>query len=273
MDKNNKEDFIDVDFEDIAKNISGDVLFYTTTQVAELIGETPSTIRYWTKRFNHLLNVEISNRNRQYKKSDVAKLKFIKKLAKNDGMTLEQVENYCQTKGFDMESIEKAIVDGSNPLAIQTIITALTVELEKKLDSKLNILYEKVYQTNQDTLNNVVQVVNNFMNIQKDMNLENKAEIEASVDIIMSNKSEQIKKDIQQEISHITDKLDNQSALLQQKFQSIIDENEKKATERDVKIIDNINKNMEYTKKQYDKEQENKKHKGFWNKIFKKKDR
>jgi DNA-binding transcriptional MerR regulator len=251
-----KEDFIDVDFEDISKHINGEPLFYTASQVAGLIGESLSTVRYWTKRFEDLLDIDISNKNKQYKKSDIAKLKFIKKLAKTDGLTLQQVEDYCTSKGFDIENIEKAIIDGSNPLAIQTLITGLTIELEEKMDNKFDILYEKIYQT-----------LDNFLQLQKDMNLENKAEIESSVDMIMSNKSEQIKKDIQQEVFTIADKLDNQSIQLQQKFQSIIDENEKNATERDVKMTDNLNKNMEYTKKQYEEEQGNKKHKGFFSSI------
>lgn len=180
----NKDKIIDAKYVNIdeklekkaTKVIRGEPLFYTTTQVAKMVEVEPSTIRFWTKRFKDLLDVEFSNKNRQYKKVDIEKLKFIKKLTKEDGLTLKQVDEYCSEEGFDMEDIEKNVMDSSNPLAIQTIISALTVEFNKELDSKLSNLKQTILQEiekRNDTVHeNIVTTVDEIVTEKLDKSLK-----------------------------------------------------------------------------------------------------
>jgi DNA-binding transcriptional MerR regulator len=244
MDKN---EYIDVEYIDYEEDgnvenqneriIRGEPLFYTTTQVASLIMVEPSTVRYWTKRFENLLNIEISNRNKQYKKSDIEKLKFIKKLAYEDNLTLQQIEDYCSTKGFDINNIEKGIIDASNPLAIQTFISAVTVEMEKKLNEFAISLLEKVEDTHKS-----------YLNKQQDLNDKLHEDIVTTVDEVVSEKLD----------SKFDEKLD--------KLQSYIDQRELQAKERDQEIIDTLKQSME-ERKRINEQLEQEKSKSWWDKI------
>lgn len=230
------ENIIDVEYEDAdhKRIIHGEPLFFTTTQVSEMLSEEPSTIRYWSKRFEHLLDIQISNRNRQYKKSDIEKLRFIKKLSREDGLTLQQIEDYTSAKGFDINEIEKGIVHSSNPLQIQTIISAIAVEMEKKLESFADDLLSKVNEINKA---NLIQ--------QQEMNSSLHEVISVTVDEI------------------VTDKL----STLDSKFQEItnyLDTKEMDAKARDNEMIDILRRGQEQKSEQVEVKQ------GFLKKLFNK---
>lgn len=231
--------FVDVDFkeDDKIKNrvINGEPLFYTTTQVSEMLKEEPSCIRYWSKRFENLLDIEMSNRNKQYKKSDIEKLKFIQKLIREDGLTLQQVESYCQTKGFRMKDIENAVLDVNNPLAIQAFISAVTVELDKKLSNFAETIFKEMDEK-----------YKGHELKQQEINDKLHENIVTTVDEVVS------------------EKLD----IKLNKFKSYIDEKEIEAKDRDLAMINLMRTNMEKKKS----ENEKKKHAGFFNRLFKGKD-
>ncbi|EPY2277991.1 helix-turn-helix domain-containing protein [Clostridium sporogenes] len=239
-----KDNIIDAEFTNVEENINnedtktrlirGEPLFFTTMQVSKMVGVEPSTIRFWSKRFENLLDVEISNKNKQYKKSDVEKLKFIKKLTKHDGLTLQQVQDYCSTKGFDINEIEQSVVDSSNPLAIQTIMSALTVEIDKKLNS-----------FSENLLNEIDKRQKNGVLIQQEMNDKLHETIALTVDEIVS------------------EKLDKSVS----EFKSYVDEKERQATSRDIEMIDMLKNNMEERKKQQE-EIEAEKKKSFWGRLL-----
>lgn len=236
---------IDIDYEDykeedpIIENssemINGEPLFYSATQVSVLINEDVSTVRYWSKRFDKLLNIEVSNKNRrQYKKIDIEKLKFIKKLAKEDGLTLSQIEEYANTKGFNIDNIEKSVLDSSNPLAIQTFITAVTMEIDKKLNSFSEELLNKI---------NEQQKVN-FV-IQQEVNEKLQEVIAVTVDQIIDEK--------------LTQSL--------QEFKSTLDTKEQEATKRDTEMIEYLKQHMEERKKENELQLQQQK-KGFFSRLF-----
>jgi DNA-binding transcriptional MerR regulator len=155
------ENFIDADFTDAEEGdmgtkdnlINGAPLFYTTSQVSKILNYPVSTIRLYTKRFSELLDLELSNKNNQYKKKDVEKLRFILKLTKVEGLTLQQAKDYCSRKGFNLDDIEKAVMESNTPLPLQTFITAMTMEIDKKLeilsDTLLNKIEEKQQKNNE----------------------------------------------------------------------------------------------------------------------------
>ena len=235
--KDNEDNIIDVDYsdaikEELKRTINGEPLFFTTTQVADMIGVESSCIRFWGKRFENLLDIEVSNRNRQFKRVDIEKLKFIKKLSREDGLTLQQIEDYCTTKGFDMDNIEKSVIDSSNPLAIQTFITAVTMEMDKKLA----IFSEEL-------LNKIKEQQNINFTMQEELNEKLQETIAITVDDIVS------------------EKLD--SALTN--FKSYVDSKEQENKSRDLEMLDMLKHNMELTKLLQDVESQ--KHKSLWSKF------
>jgi len=225
------DEYIDAEYNDVPDRIiNGEPLFYSTIQVAELVGVDASTIRYWSKRFDNLLDIQVSNKNKQYRKSDISKLKFIKKLAKEDGLSLQQVEDYCSTKGFNLEDIENAVLDQSNPLAVQVFTSAVMSEINQNLNSFAEKLLTQIDEKNK------YHIIS-----QQELNEKLREEIVTTIDEVVS------------------EKLDTKLTELK----DFIDAREIEATKRDNEMIDIIKNNMEQKKEESINEK-----KGFFTNIF-----
>lgn len=237
----NDENIIDVDYTDTeleseisGKVINGEPLFYTTAQASEMVGVEPSTIRFWTKRFDSLLDIEVSNKHRRYKKSDIAKFKFIKKLAYDDGLTLQQIEDYCSSKGFDINDIENGIIDANNPIAIQAFVSAMTVEIDKKLNNFSEQLLDKFNDS-----------LKNYLLMQAEMNDKLQEHIVTTVDEV------------------VTEKLDSKL----ESFKSYVDQRELEAKQREDELFAMVKASMEDRKKLAE-ELQKEKSKGLFRKLF-----
>lgn len=188
----------DVDFEEITedsqkeeKNIRGTALYYSTNQVATILGESDSKIRYYSNVFDELLNIEISNKQRRYKQEDIDKLKFIIEL-KNEGMTLKQIKEYCEEVDFHNGEIS---VKESNPLAIQTLAKALMEEQTKQIENLKTELFEQLKEF----------IVS--QNIEQSKVLENiKEEIAVTVDEVVGEKMQTSLSEIKEtfKVSYVT---------------------------------------------------------------------
>lgn len=65
-------------------------LYYTIGDVAEILGETTSLVRFWTNSFSKYIKPHRNAKgNRLYMKEDVDFLKELHYLIKDKGMTLE----------------------------------------------------------------------------------------------------------------------------------------------------------------------------------------
>lgn len=65
-------------------------LFYSIGEVAGMLGESVSLIRFWTNYFSKFLNPSRGSRgNRLYKEEEIEVLRQIHLLVKEQGMTLE----------------------------------------------------------------------------------------------------------------------------------------------------------------------------------------
>lgn len=194
----NNDDIRDVDFEEITedsqkeeKNIRGTALYYSTNQVATILGESDSKIRYYSNVFDELLNIEISNKQRRYKQEDIDKLKFIIEL-KNEGMTLKQIKEYCEEVDFHNGEIS---VKESNPLAIQTLAKALMEEQTKQIENLKTELFERLKEF----------IVS--QNIEQSKVLENiKEEIAVTVDEVVGEKMQTSLSEIKEtfKVSYVT---------------------------------------------------------------------
>ena len=68
-------------------------LYYSISEVAEILGESTSLVRFWTNSFPKLLcPVRNAKGNRQYTERDLEVLKQLHFLVKESGMTLEGAE-------------------------------------------------------------------------------------------------------------------------------------------------------------------------------------
>jgi len=70
-----------------------DKMYYTIGEVAELLGESTSLVRFWSQKFSDFIKpVRNKKGNRLFTVSDVENYKIIYHLVKERGMTLEGAE-------------------------------------------------------------------------------------------------------------------------------------------------------------------------------------
>lgn len=110
------------------KEIKIEKLYYNIGEVADILGESTSLVRFWSDKFSDFVKPERNKKgNRKYSPEDIKTLKTIYHLVKEKGMTLEGahhkmkynregsdrnaevVERLCSIKSTLME-IQKSLV-------------------------------------------------------------------------------------------------------------------------------------------------------------------
>lgn len=217
MDKD--KNFIDVEFNDgndEDKEIRGEPLYYNTIQVAQILGENDSTIRYWTKYFDDILKITISNKMKRYKKEDIEKLRFIRKLTREDGLTLKQVIEYCSEKGFNFDN---GTIDGNNPLAIQSFISAMTIHMDEQIKS----MQGQIIKTQEE-------MIKSLLEMQTKSNELIQEQIAITVDEVIADKMEEYFNKVDNreldKTNEMNEKLDNIRLMMEERKKE--SENEEK---------------------------------------------
>lgn len=102
-------------------------LFYSISEVASILGESVSCVRYWTNSFPEKLQLHRNAKgNRQYTAADIEELKRIKFLVKERKMTLEGASKQLKT---DSSKVDKSV----KALESLKAIRAQLVEIRKTL--------------------------------------------------------------------------------------------------------------------------------------------
>ncbi|MFN4972244.1 MAG: MerR family transcriptional regulator [Bacteroidota bacterium] len=71
-------------------------LYYTIGEVADMIGEAPSLLRFWEKEFPQLKPIKNDKGIRKYSRKEVTEIKFVHHLLKDKGMTIDGARKYLQ---------------------------------------------------------------------------------------------------------------------------------------------------------------------------------
>jgi len=98
-------------------------LFYKIGEVADILGENPSLVRFWAENFSKFIKPSrtANKNNRQFSPSDVRILQKIHFLVKEQGMTLEGAKRRLENDNGEL--------DGK--LAVITRLRALRNELKE----------------------------------------------------------------------------------------------------------------------------------------------
>lgn len=92
-------------------------MIYTMGEVAQMLGENPSAIRYWSNYFDKFVKPQRNAKgNRLYHPEDVETLKQIQFLIKNQGLTLEGAK---QRLTEDRRSVDRRVKALSSLKAIR----------------------------------------------------------------------------------------------------------------------------------------------------------
>ena len=85
-------------------------IYYSIGEVAEILGESTSLVRYWTNTFDKFLRPKRNSRgNRVYTNEDIETLKQLHLLIKSNGMTLDGAAQMLSEDRKKVESRVKAL--------------------------------------------------------------------------------------------------------------------------------------------------------------------
>lgn len=146
MDYTNK--YIDIKKDNNVKlttNERGEISYFSITQVADLLKEDDSKIRYYTNIFNDILQIEIEDKQLKYKNTDINKLEFLINL-KNKGMTIKEIQQYCKEISLSDEDIQE--INKKNILSIDDLIGTIVDAENKNFDKLNNQVTEKIKEDN-----------------------------------------------------------------------------------------------------------------------------
>ena len=102
-------------------------VFFTIGEVAEIIGEAASLIRYWENQFDALKPQKNKKGNRMFTKEDIELVKLIHHLVKERGMTLKGAKLKLK------ENREEAVHNFEIVKRLQTVRNEL-LEIRDNLD-------------------------------------------------------------------------------------------------------------------------------------------
>ncbi len=77
--------------------------YYTIGEVADLIAEKTTVIRFWEKEFTHLQVKKNKFGHRVYTEEDVIKIKEIKKLLRDNNMSIKDVKELFIKNNFESQ--------------------------------------------------------------------------------------------------------------------------------------------------------------------------
>ena len=85
-------------------------LFYSISEVSEILGESVSLVRFWSNSFpRHIKPRRNAKGNRQYTSEDIDTLKQIHFLVKEKGLTLEGAEKCVAAEKTNIDRSVKAL--------------------------------------------------------------------------------------------------------------------------------------------------------------------
>lgn len=232
----NKTQYINIQNNDVLtlqeKKRSG-ILYYSISQVAALLGESDSKIRYYTNIFDNLLKIQVSNKELIYTDKDIDKLEFLIRL-KNKGLTIKEIQSYCEELPLDDNDISKE----TNTLSVSDLISLISQSQINEISKLRSELFNYIDQTKQD----LTKDIKNY--ICTELSEQNKRS-QAINDDMFSNVQDFIK-----------DKLEYESSKMQENLSTLSKDIETKSIELNDQLLCRIKKFENIVKKAYTIEHE-----------------
>jgi DNA-binding transcriptional MerR regulator len=235
---NSEDKHIDIDEEFIIKNKKrGDILYYSISQVASLLGEEDKNILYYTNVFDNILKIEISDKELRYESKDIDKLEFLINL-KNKGMTIKEIQNYCKELPLNIEDLME--IKDTNSLSVKEIIATIVASENKEIDNLKEYLVDKIHENNQLSIQKIAEVIvqeqNKHLQLLKgDIVTELKQYIDSKF-----NMEYKTNEDLYNELSTKLDLLTSEKNLLESNIKSQLNEFNQISISRDNNLITEI---------------------------------
>lgn len=151
------DNYINIQRGDIMKNNKrGDILYYSISQVANLLGQEDSSIRYYTNVFDNILKIEISNKELRYTNNDIDKLEFLINL-KNKGMTIKEIQKYCEELPLDIEELVE--IKQKDSLPVEEVITRIVESESRQINALKEHLDDKIEKSLEMSVQKIINVI------------------------------------------------------------------------------------------------------------------
>ncbi len=117
-------------------------LYYSVSEVAQMLGVSESLLRFWEKEFSQITPKKAGRGIRQYRKEDIDTLKLIYHLVKEQGMTLQgarqrlEVNNKNQTTS-NFELLERLRAIREELVGMRDALNAFSYEQVEALKEQL----------------------------------------------------------------------------------------------------------------------------------------
>jgi len=133
----------------------GQILYYSIEQVADLLNEDISNIKYYTNIFDNLLKIEIIDKELRYTNSDVDNLELLIKF-KNKGMSLKEIEDYYNK--LPLNDTETQPIE-TNLLSVEELIDSIKKEQQDQLNNFKAQLINDIQKSNSLYLQNITSTI------------------------------------------------------------------------------------------------------------------
>jgi DNA-binding transcriptional MerR regulator len=266
---NSEDKQIDIDEEITIKNKKrGDILYYSISQVAALLGEEDRNILYYTNVFDNILKIEISDKELRYTSNDIDKLEFLINL-KNKGMTIKEIQSYCKELPLNIEDLME--IKETNSLSIKEIISTIVASENKEIENLKEYLTDKINENNQLSIQKIVEVIvqeqnKNLELLRSDILAELKGYIDYKFDVEYKTNI-----DLYNELSSKIGILTSEKNSLESNIKSQLNEFNQTSISRDNNLITEIKRFKDVIEQAYylQKEIEAQSEKsGFMEKLF-----
>jgi len=246
----------------------GDILYYSINQVAALLDEEDSNIRYYTSIFDNILKIEILDKELRYTNRDIDKLEFLINL-KNKGMTIKEVQKYCEELPLDIEDLIE--IKENNSISAKEIIGTILDLENKQIDNLRESLGNKIDKSNELSVQKISKVIgeeqnNQFILFRDDLLREIKEYIDYKFDV-----ESKTNKDLYNELSIKIDNSISEKLSLEDNIDLKFDKFNELCISRDRRLIEEIKRFENVIERAYYVQQEVDAHKekqSFIGKLF-----
>lgn len=236
--------------------IRGKPKYYTTGQVAEIIGEPDSTIRYWCDEFDEFLQIEKtgkSGRRRQFTSTDIKKIEYIRYLLKEENLSIKQVKEFLSSPEAEkMLPIAKE----KEQLMIEALSNAVASQVKEEVEKMLKEAEDNLIESAKMYMKAQEDFVNRILQIQKDSANVLRANMQAERERTTQDLTELFNKE----------RMDNAEQIMEMKtiITKHLEDREKSFSEVKNELIEQVNE-LKATIEKLEKE----KSKGFFARFFK----
>lgn len=155
MDNKNKYIYTQKVNHKIQNKERGEILYYSINQVADLLNENISNIKYYTNIFYDLLKIEIVDKELRYTNNDVDKLEILIKL-KNRGMSPKEIQDYYNKLPLNDTEVQHK---ESNLLSVEKLIDSIKEEQQIQFNDFKVQLINDIQNSNSLYLQNVTSTI------------------------------------------------------------------------------------------------------------------